>query len=87
MVSAKHLFSGVAEGPMPNVMQQCGTEYCCPIGVQLRVGAGNAVKGATDDRQNTQRMGKARTFCPVKGEAGWTQLPNPAQPLEGGGIN
>jgi hypothetical protein len=57
------------------------------MGAQLWIAPLQLVEGTAGNGHYAQRMGKTRTFGPVKGKAGWPQLPNPPQPLEGWRIN
>ena len=82
MVQAKHLFAGVAEGAMANVMEQSSSVEQPPVRLQLGCQRQHPLKCTACQMKDPQRVGESTGFSAVKGEVGRTQLADASQALE-----
>ena len=87
VMEAIHLLAGMAEGAMPNVMEQGGGIEHAHVGLELRGHALEPCERLARQLQHPQRMGEAARFRPMEGEVGGAQLADAAQALEGGRVD
>ena len=82
MPQAEHLFPGVAEGPVAEVMEQSSGVDQSSVGFERRIQTDQAAEGPTREMKHPQRMGETAGFRTVERQKCRPQLPYTPEALK-----
>ncbi len=82
MAQAKHLFTGMAQGAMADVMEQSSSVKQPPVPLQVGCQWQHPLKRTACQMKDPQRVSESTGFSAVKGEVGRAQLADATQALE-----